>query len=407
MVRAMRSIAWLALVLLVAGCLGNDGRAGPSEGPRVETSGAAPVTPTGTSPATGAARLVPFVSGLSSPVFVTHAGDGSGRLFIVEQTGKILVGKAGAVLSAPFLDVSSLIVSGGEQGLLGLAFHPEFATNGVFLIDYTRGGNAAVAGDTVIARYKASANNPDVADPASAEILLTIDQPFANHNGGMLDFGPDGHLYVGLGDGGLSDDPQNNAQNPQALLGKMLRIDVGPTGPYTVPADNPFVGLLTHRPEIWAMGLRNPWRHTFDRATGDLYMADVGQNAWEEIDVQPASSRGGENYGWDVYEGTHNYQPGVVIQHALPVAEYDHDEGDCSVTGGYVYRGAAIPALQGYYLLGDYCTGNLWTLAKIGDAWALSDFMDTEYAVSSFGQDAAGELYLVDLTGAIYKFVAS
>ncbi|HEX9816517.1 MAG TPA: PQQ-dependent sugar dehydrogenase [Candidatus Thermoplasmatota archaeon] len=395
---------WVGLLfmgVLFAGCAGSDD---PSTSPTVHTSGAMPATPTGTSPATGSVKLVPFLSGLDSPIYLTHAGDGSGRIFIVEQTGKIKIWKNGAVLPTPFLDVTSLVVSGGEQGLLGLGFHPDHETNGVFVIDYTRGGNPTVSGDTVVARYRAAPGNPDVTDVASAQGILTVDQPFANHNGGMVDYGPDGFVYIGLGDGGLADDPQNNAQNPQALLGKMLRIAIEDTGTYTVPSDNPFVNVPTHRPEIWATGLRNPWRHSFDRATGDLYMGDVGQNAWEEISFQPAASNGGENYGWDVYEGTHNYQPGIVIQHTLPVAEYDHEEGDCSVTGGYVYRGTEVPALQGYYVLGDYCTGRLWTLAKIGASWALSEFMDTEYAISSFGEDEAGELYLVDHTGSIYKF---
>jgi glucose/arabinose dehydrogenase len=399
-----RAAILVVSVLLFAGCAGAP-EPDASPNPTVVTSGAAPATPTGTSPATGSVALAPFLSGLSSPVYITHAGDGSGRLFIVEQTGTIRVWKNGALLQKPFLDVTSLVVSGGERGLLGLAFHPDFKTNGVFVIDYTRSGLAADNGDTIIARYKLSATNPDVADPASAETLLMINQPFANHNGGMVDFGPDGYLYIGTGDGGLADDPENNGQSPQALLGKMLRIAVGATGPFTIPPTNPFVGQLTHRPEIWAMGLRNPWRHSFDRATGDLYIADVGQNAWEEVSHQPASSRGGENYGWDVYEGTHNYQPGVVIQHTLPVAEYDHNSGDCSITGGYVYRGSNIPSLAGFYVLGDYCTGRMWTLAKTGGSWALSPFMDTELSISSFGEDEAGELYVVDLSGKILKFV--
>lgn len=394
-------------VVLIGGCVGGTEEPSDSSTPPGPTSssGQPPATPTGTSPATGSAQLVPFLSGLEAPVFLTHAGDGSGRIFIVEQAGRILVWQNGVLLPAPFLDIQSLVASGGERGLLSVAFHPDFETNGVFVVDYTRAGTGVDQGDSVVARYQLSAANPNAGDPASAEVLMVVDQPFANHNGGLVLYGPDGYAYIGWGDGGLADDPQNNAQNPQALLGKMLRVGIGPAGPYTVPADNPFVGTPTHRAEIWATGLRNPWRYSFDRATGDLYIADVGQNEWEEIDFQPAASEGGENYGWDVYEGTHSHQPGVVLDHTLPVAEYSHAQRDCSVTGGYVYRGQAIPALQGYYILGDYCTGRIWTLAQVAGSWALSPFLDTELSISSFGEDEAGELYVVDLAGSIHKFV--
>ena len=370
-----------------------------------------PLTPTTTSVASSAFKLTRVVGGLQSPVYVTYAPDGSGRLFVVEQAGRILILKDGRLLTTPFLDIRTRVSAGGERGLLSVAFHPDFAVNGVFIVDYTRASSrAADVGDTIIARYRVTPPSADVADGASVETLMTIHQPQSNHNGGLVKFGPDGMLYVGMGDGGSAGDvgaghaPQGNGQSLTTLLGKMLRIQVGATGFYTVPADNPNLGSGARR-EIWSYGLRNPWRFSFDRATGDLYIADVGQSAWEEIDFQPAPGKGGVNYGWPVWEGAHIYRGGVRMSgDTKPVASYSHVGGQCSITGGYVYRGSRIPALNGFYVLGDYCTGKIWTLVRLGGKWYLSSLMDTAFHISSFGEDEAGELYVVDLNGAVYRF---
>lgn len=344
--------------------------------------------------------------GFASPTHVTAAGDGSGRLFVVEQAGRIWVLRDGVPTAEPFLDIIPLVGSrGNEQGLLSVAFHPAFAKNGSFFVNYTNRD-----GDTVVARYSVSADNPDRADHESATVLLTVDQPAPNHNGGLLKFGPDGYLYIGMGDGGAAGDPWGNGQSLDTLLGKLLRIDVDGGDPYAIPPDNPFVGQDDARPEIWAYGLRNPWRFSFDRATGDLFIADVGQNAQEEINFRPASSRGGENYGWDIMEGTACYDARTCdqTQLILPVATYGHSgaEGGCSVTGGYVYRGAAFPQLEGVYLYADFCSGNLWTLRPPfadGDNVLISKL---EIRVSSFGEDEAGELYLTDRSGGgLYRLV--
>jgi glucose/arabinose dehydrogenase len=345
-------------------------------------------------------KLTLLVNGLQKPTYLTHAGDGSGRLFITEQVGRIRLVVDGQLLGQPFLDISSLVGSrASEQGLLSIAFHPRYASNGYFFVNYTD-----VRGDTVVARYHVS-SDPNVADPESGTVLLTIDQPYANHNGGQLHFGPDGYLYIGMGDGGSAGDPQNNGQRLDTLLGKLLRIDVDAASPYGIPPDNPFRNRSDAKPEIWAYGLRNPWRFSFDRATGDLYMADVGQNAYEEVDFQPAASRGGENYGWNFMEGNHPYggrsrRP----EFTPPVAEYSHAEGGCSVTGGYVYRGTRLPGLTGIYLFGDYCTGLTWTLYRSApDMWERRLFLRTNLRISSFGEDEAGELYVLDHAGAVYR----
>jgi len=273
--------------------------------------------------------------------------------------------------------------------LLGLAFPPDYATRRHFYVHYT--GKSGV-GDTVVARYRLGAD-PDVADPASATVLLRQAQPFANHNGGHLAFGPDGYLYIGLGDGGAAGDPFGNAQNPRTLLGKLLRVDVeSGADPYAIPPDNPFGN------EIWALGLRNPWRFSFVRAAGDLYIGDVGQNAYEEVSFQPAASRGGQNYGWNVMEGMHCYRGAGCDQTDLtaPVAEYGHDSGNCSITGGYVYRGAQYPSLQGIYFYGDFCSGRLWGLRRSASGWQNARLLDSGLSLSSFGEDESGNLYLVD-----------
>jgi glucose/arabinose dehydrogenase len=339
--------------------------------------------------------LEPVVTrGLSNPVFVTHAGDRGGRLFIVEQPGRIRVVAGGTLAPAPFLDISSRVLAGGERGLLGLAFHPDYARNGRYVVNYTRRPDGA----TVIAEYRVST---DAGVSARDErVLLVIEQPYPNHNGGMIAFGADGFLYIGMGDGGAGGDPQNRAQNRQELLGKMLRIDVNRGSPYAIPPDNPFAGGGA-RPEIWALGLRNPWRFSFDRQTHELYAGDVGQNAWEEIDVV----RRGGNYGWRLMEGAHCYNPARCDRQGLelPIAEYATRGGRCSVTGGYVYRGAAIPDLAGMYVYGDFCSGEIFGLRGGGTGQVL---LDTKLAVSSFGEDEAGEVYVVDHRGGVYRLIA-
>lgn len=378
----------------------------PTETPVGPTPTATPTgpPPEPTPPAT-ALELEPITDELDQPVHVTHAGDGSGRLFVVEKAGTIRIVTDGTVNPLPFLDLTPLVGSAGsEQGLLSVAFHPDYETNGYFYVNYTD-----LDGDTVVARYSVSAN-PDVADPNSDETILTLDQPAANHNGGLLLFGPDGYLYVGTGDGGSAGDPWGNAQNPDVLFGKMLRLDVDGAEPYTIPPDNPFVDDPMARDEVWALGLRNPWRYSFDRTTNDLWIGDVGQGAWEEVDLQPAGSPGGENYGWDVMEGTHCFEPSVGCDRSgltLPVVEYGHTGGNCSVTGGYVYRGAAFPSLAGVYFFGDYCSGRIWSLSREGDSdWTMTEVLDTDHQISSFGEDEAGELYLTDLDGGLYRLSA-
>jgi glucose/arabinose dehydrogenase len=346
--------------------------------------------------------LVPQTGGLVLPTHLAHAGDGSGRLFVLEQGGRIRILKHGALLPTPFLDISDRVSCCRERGLFSVAFPPGYASKGYFYVDYTD-----LAGNTVVARYRLGAH-ADVADPASEQVVLRVSQPFGNHNGGQLAFGPDGLLYVGLGDGGDGGDPQNNAQNPGTLLGKILRIDVeSAASPYAVPPSNPFVGTAGRRPEIWAQGLRNPWRFSFDRSTGDLYIGDVGQNAFEEIDFQPASSPGGENYGWRIMEGLHCFNPVSCSQFGLtlPVTEYDHTQG-CSVTGGLVYRGTTFPRLQGTYVYGDFCSGRLWGLRFDGTSWHNDVLLDTGRRISSFGEDQVGSLYLADYgSGQILKIV--
>jgi uncharacterized repeat protein (TIGR01451 family) len=336
-------------------------------------------------------------SGFSNPVQVTHAGDGSGRLFVVEQTGRIRIIKNRAVLGTPFLNLSGLISCCGERGLLGLAFHPNYEVNGYFYVDYTRSSDGA----TVVARYKVSNGNPDLADPNSAMRMLTISQPYTNHNGGQLAFGPDGFLYVGTGDGGSAGDPQNNAQNINTLLGALLRLNVDGGAPYTIPIDNPYVGK-PGLDELWAIGLRNPWRFSFDRGTGDLYIGDVGQNAWEEIDFQQAGTLGGRNFGWRCKEATHDYSFSgscLTAQLTDPIAEYSHTVGH-SVTGGFVYRGSLYQALVGRYFYADYVDGKIWSLYKTGTNPTTFSTPELELStglnLSAFGEDEDGELYVVN-----------
>ena len=356
--------------------------------------------------------LQQVAAGFSSPLGIANARDGSNRLFVVQQGGQIRIISGTAVLATPFLNITSLVLSGGERGLLGLAFHPDYANNGFFYVNYTRAGDGA----TVIARYQRSATNPNVADPASATILLTVAQPFANHNGGQLNFGPDGYLYIALGDGGSGNDPGDRAQNLSTLLGKMLRIDVDNGSPYAIPAGNPFPNAANPKalPEIWAYGLRNPWRFSFDRATGDLFIADVGQNAWEELNFQAAGTGAGANYGWRIMEGAHctgltsaNGLPCFDARLKLPIIEYGHSLG-CSITGGYRYRGSASPALTGYLLYGDYCSGRIWGATPRADGtWMTTQLTTAGINISTFGEDEAGEIYVAGHnTGTIYRIRA-
>jgi glucose/arabinose dehydrogenase len=339
-------------------------------------------------------------SGFRQPVFATHAGDGSGRIFVVEKAGRIVALAADGSEPQTFLDISTRVgSSSSEQGLLGLAFEPDFAATGRLFVYYTD-----TDGDTVIARFAANADRT-AADPASEVILLTAAQPAANHNGGIIAFGPDGYLYAGLGDGGAANDRFGHGQNLETILGAVIRIDVSGDGA-VAPADNPFVGQEGARPEIWAYGLRNPWRFSFDRLTGELWIADVGQNQWEEVNVQPAGSPGGENYGWPIMEGTHCFQADTCQQDGLilPVAEYSHDQG-CSVTGGYVYRGAAQPALQGIYFYGDYCSGRIWGLARVDGQWQTVELLSSGAQISSFGETEEGEVLVVDYSGSLSRLV--
>jgi glucose/arabinose dehydrogenase len=368
------------------------------------TLGAAP------SPAATPIRAVEVATGLAGPLFVTHAPGDTSRLFILERSGRIKILRSGTVLTRPFLNVSSLITSSsGEQGLLGMAFDPHYATNGYFFLNFTN-----TLGNTVITRFQVSAD-PDSAVFTSRHDYLTINQPYSNHNGGMLAFGPnDGFLYVGMGDGGSGGDPENRAQNPDSLLGKILRLDVsGDT--LIMPPSNPFFNSTGNRPAIWALGVRNPWRWSFDRGTGDLYIADVGQSTYEEINFQPAGSGGGQNYGWRRKEGLVCYDPAVNCAVGLtltdPIYQYAHISSRCSITGGYVYRGCAIPDLQGTYFFADFCTGEIWSFRYDGSGILNFQSRNTELGItgggiSSFGEDAQGELYIVNLNaGKIYKIV--
>ena len=337
-------------------------------------------------------KLDPFITtGLTAPVFLAQPLN-DGRIFVVEQAGRIRIIKDGVLQSTPFLDISSRVLSGGERGLLSVAFHPSYASNHFFYVYFTTQTN----GDIRIERFTAT-SNPDVADPATTKLILTTphnSQP--NHNGGLLAFGPDGMLYAGLGDGGGGGDPLLNGQNFNALLGSLLRLDVDHGDPYAIPADNPFVGQANHRGEIWAKGLRNPWRYAFDAATGLLYIADVGQNLHEEVDVV-AANHGGVNYGWNIMEGASCYNATTCNQTGLqlPVIDYGHN-GPCSITGGYVYRGSVIPGIRGHYFYSDYCAGFLKSFRyENGVAVDQKDWGLTESSVTSFGQDFAGEIYMM------------
>ncbi len=360
-------------------------------------------------PTAGVPAFIRYASGFSDLTFVTNAGDGSGDLYAVAQAGQIFVVTQGqSAPSAPWLDISERVGSGGERGLLGLAFHPEFAANGRLFVNYTD-----LNGNTVISEFLRGADG--TVDPTSERVIKHVDQPYANHNGGMLAFGPDGYLYVGLGDGGGAGDPQGSGQSLSTYLGKILRIDVDAQAPalYGIPPDNPFAGGADTgpMPEIWDWGLRNPWRFSFDSKSGGLFIGDVGQGQTEEIDVEPAGL-GGLNYGWNIMEGDHCFNTPSCDQTGLtlPVATYSHAEG-CGVAGGYVYRGARVPELDGRYFYADVCSGTIWTLEAdatlAGEPVTSEVFGAAGFAVSSFGEDEAGELYIVDHKGAIWTLTSA
>jgi glucose/arabinose dehydrogenase len=338
------------------------------------------------------------------PLLYTEVPDGSGRRFFMTQIGQIYIIEDGVLNMTRFLDIEPQIdLARAEQGLLGLAFHPNFAENGTFYLNYT-----ALDDATMISRFQVSEDNPNLADPESEVVILRLEQPYTGHNGGTLAFGPDGYLYIGMGDGGSARDPHNNGQNPSTLLGAMLRIDVDNPSDgklYGIPEDNPFADGVDGAPEVWLYGLRNPWRFSFDRETGDMFIGDVGQENIEEIDYVPAGESG-LNFGWQVYEGSTSMRPDEGGDYVFPIAEYPHAEG-CAVTGGYVYRGEELPELNGVYFYGDFCTGKIWTLRLDENGeWQNELFMDTEFAISSFGEDLAGELYVVDhVGGGVYKLV--
>ncbi|MFN8499097.1 MAG: PQQ-dependent sugar dehydrogenase [Anaerolineae bacterium] len=377
-------VTWLALVLgaaLLALALGG------IERPAAAETAALSIT------------LTPVATGFDQPVDMAAPNDGSGRLFIVEQTGKIRVWNGSSILPTPFLDAHTLISTSSERGLLSMALHPNYAANRTFFVYYTN-----TSGDLTLTRYQASASNPNVADTTTATVLLTIPHPGqSNHNGAKLAFGPDGYLYFGTGDGGGGGDPNGNAQNLNVLLGKMLRLDVDHGSPYAVPPTNPFVGQSGKRGEIWADGLRNPWRFSFDRQTGEMWIGDVGQGAWEEVDLQPAGV-GGQNYGWNIMEGNVCYNATSCNQAGLtlPILVYGHGAGDCAIVGGYRYRGAAYPGLAGVYFYGDYCSGRIWGLTRSGATWTPSAPFSSGLSLRSFGEDASGELYVLGSSG-VYR----
>jgi glucose/arabinose dehydrogenase len=400
--------SWLAvpLMLTLTAC-GSDSMNTPTPGPSASTS---PVgcsaTPIGGQP-TLTTTLV--VRGLSSPLdFQVPVGERT-RAFVVEQAGRIRIVRGGALVGTPFLDISSKVSSGGERGLLGLAFHPQYASNGRFYVNYTDR-----SGDTHISELRASPPTADAIDPATEREILFVRQPFANHNGGGLAFGNDGFLYAGLGDGGSGGDPQGNGQDLSTPLGKLLRMDVDRGSPFTVPSDNPFVARAGAFPAVWAYGLRNPWRFAFDRQTGDLFIGDVGQGAVEEVDFAAAPRRGGENYGWNTMEGSRCFSPPSGCNQTgltLPVVEYTHVQGNCSITAGVVYRGCRLPGYAGHFFYADYCSGLIRSFRMQGGQavdqrdWTAALGRGVIGSVTSFGRDDEGEVYIVDQDGEVYKVV--
>jgi glucose/arabinose dehydrogenase len=406
----------LALVLALGGWFGAlsahaQGEATPTAQP-AET-----VEPGGTLPGNPSIQLVQVADGLIDPINLTSAPDGSGRLFVLERVGLIRIIQDGQLLEEPFLDISDTVkIDFLEQGLLGLAFHPDYANNGRFFVYYA---DYLSNGKLFLVEYTVSPDDPNVADPDSGKVVLAIDDPYVNHNGGDLAFGPDGYLYLAIGDGGLAGDPYDNAQDLGNLLGKILRIDVDSTtaGTYGIPEDNPFApggvgqsGVANEaaqtgdyrpdaQPEIWVYGLRNPWQFAFDPETGDMYIADVGQVVWEEVNYIEAGQGAGWNFGWDPMEGSHCYPPDESETCAkvgvMPVAEYVHGDNGCSITGVGVYRGTTSPELDGIYFASDFCSGKIWGLARDdAGAWQFQELFDSELAVTGAGQGEDGELYI-------------
>jgi len=417
----------LGMLFILASCVPQPSATSTStpEPPSIPTAVAATVEPSSTPSATNtvAPTLEPTLpsvltlpdpagttwtvvkNGLQRPVNLANAADGSSRLFILEQQGVVRVLLNNEILAAPFLDIQDRVGrNGNEQGLLGIAFHPDFKNNGFFFVDYTD-----LNGNTVISRFNAALNEPpasQTADPASEQILLQIGQPYSNHNGGQIVFGPDGMLWIGMGDGGGKGDPNGNGQSLQTLLGKILRIDVDHGSPYAIPADNPFASG-GGQPEIWAYGLRNPWGLSFDALAGDLYIADVGQSNWEEVNFLLVNfSAAPANFGWNLLEGAHPYKNGgqtTPENYIAPVFEYGHGP-ECSITGGAVYRGKLLPEFYGVYLFGDYCSGAIWGMVRSdGQNWQAEKLFQTSAKISSFGVDEVGELYFVDLSGTLYR----
>ena len=347
-----------------------------------------------------------YTSGFSSPISLTHAGDD--RLFVNERSGRIrVVDGNGLLLPTPFLNIDNLVAPTGgfsEKGLLGLAFHPDYANNGYFYVHYTDNND-----DSQISRFSVKPDNPNEADPSTEKKILNVAQPYGNHNGGDLKFGPDGYLYIGFGDGGLFDDPGNRSQNPQELLGKMLRIDVDNGDPYAIPPDNPFVGNADVLDEIWSIGLRNPWRFSFDKVTGDMWIGDVGQDAFAEVDMEPAGIAGGLNYGWRCYEGLQEYITGgcgPASDFTPPVHVYAHGSNGCSITGGYVYRGVRYTDLYGKYIYGDFCSGKIWALSQnTAGEWENELIHEVSNGSwTTFGEDVNGELFVMGLNnGTLYR----
>ena len=438
MVRLRSIIAVLVAAVAAGGFLvGADGWLFAAGAQDVQPDDFTPFTqpvaqPGGTLPGNPAIQLVKVADGFVDPVNIANAGDGSGRLFVVERTGQIrIVNQDGTKVEAPFLDIGALVkIDNQEQGLLGLAFHPDYGANGLFYVYYS---DYRTNGDHFLVERRVSADDPNTADPEYARVLLTEEDPFTNHNGGTLRFGNDGYLYLSIGDGGSAGDPYDNAQDLSTILGKIIRIDpnIQAGAPYGIPADNPFAGTGTVVPEpaaglmaqtgsyhpdarreIWAYGLRNPWQFSFDRTTGDLYIADVGQNRWEEINFEAAGGPGGQDYGWDALESAHCYPPAAFARPGPPVpadvvttceprgvapaAEYNHDDGSCSITGLGVYRGTMSPALDGIYFSSDYCSGKFWGLKRDdAGAWAFQELLHTALRPTGTGDDEAGELYIV------------
>ncbi len=343
--------------------------------------------------------LTTIATGFVNPDSVVPSPDGSGRLFVTELAGRVRIIDHQTVRPVPFLDITEKVKTATEgQGLYDIAFHPDYVKNGYFYVSYV-----ALNGEALLARYQVSAADPNSADPNSEEIVLAVQHPHDFHYGGQIQFGPDGFLYYSMGDGGSAGDKEGNAQNKASLLGSIMRLDMDHGDPYTIPPGNPFATDPAARPELWAKGLRNPWRFSFDQATGDLYIADVGQDRYEEIDFAPANDPGGENYGWNRYEGNYEYKGGSRTGLTFPVIAYTHGDGNCSITGGYTYWGNALPELRGKYIFGDYCSGLIWALTHTGQRWSMAPLLKARLSITSFGQDVNGEILVVDAaSGSIF-----